>query len=247
MYHPSQTPQIKDGAFFIADSHYKAGDDALPNLLAKLIASPPAQVFFMGDIFHLLIGHIPSSVKENAYLLSLINELSHKSEVFYFEGNHDFGIDGFLLPKVKIYPRTLQPALFEHKQKYFLLSHGDIFITKGYEAYIQTLSSPFCLSILKIIDRLSLGCIYAIISKKINQKPIKKLDMSDKDFERFQEKRVHRYGYFAQKHHLGQIDGIIEGHFHIGKNLEGYFSLPSFYCDKIGFVIQSKKEDGAKI
>lgn len=234
-----QTPQIKDGAFFISDSHHKPTDEALPHLLKELIASPPIQVFLMGDIFHLLIGHIPSSQKENALLLKLINELSNQTEVFYFEGNHDFGIDSFLLPKVRIYPRSLQPALFCYKEKHFLLAHGDIFLTMGYNAYIQTLSHPFCLSVLKIIDRVSLGLIYKIISKKINNNPIRKFNISTKDFEKFTQMRFDRYHNFAKKNHFEQIDGIIEGHFHIGKNFQNYFSLPSFYCDKIGFVIQS--------
>lgn len=239
--------QIKDGAFFISDSHYKLGDEALPHLLKELITSPPIQVFLMGDIFHLLIGHIPSSQKENALLLKLINDLSNQTEVFYFEGNHDFGIDSFLLPKVKIYPRSLQPALFDYAGKHFLLAHGDIFLTKGYNAYIQTLSNPFCLSILKIIDRVSLGFIYKIISKKINKNPIKKFNLNNKDFEKFTQIRFDKYHNFAKKNHFKQIDGVIEGHFHIGKNFENYFSLPSFYCDKIGFVIQSEKENGTRI
>lgn len=247
MCNSSQTPQIKDGAFFISDSHYRPADDTLLHLLKKLIISPPIQVFLMGDIFHLLIGHIPSSQKENVLLLKLINELSDQTEVFYFEGNHDFGIDGFLLPKVKIYPRSLQPALFCYKERYFLLAHGDIFLTKGYNAYIQTLSNPFCLSILKIIDRVSLGLIYKIISKKINKNPINKFNLSNKDFEKFAQMRFDKYYHFAKKNHFKQIDGIIEGHFHIGKNFQNYFSLPSFYCDKIGFVIQSEKEDGTRI
>ncbi|PAF53945.1 hypothetical protein BKH42_02970 [Helicobacter sp. 13S00482-2] len=237
-------PEIKDGSFFIADSHYINGDEALLVLLEKLIISPPPQVFFMGDIFHLFIGHIPSSRKENIVLLELINKLAHKCEVFYFEGNHDFGIDGFLLPKVKIYPRSLQPAFFCYKQKHFLLAHGDIFLSNTYNGYIQILTSPFCLSILKILDQLSLGFIYRIISKKIYKKPIRKFILSDKDFEKFAKNRLEKYSKFVKKYHLEPIEGVIEGHFHIGKNFQNYFSLPSFYCEKSGFIIQSGKCSG---
>ncbi|MDO7253391.1 metallophosphoesterase [Helicobacter cappadocius] len=243
----STYPEIKDDAFFISDSHYIRGDNTLPQLLEKLIASPPVQVFFMGDIFHLLIGHIPSSRKENAFLLQLINELSEKCEVFYFEGNHDFGIDSFLLPKVKIYPRSLQPASFCYKQKHFLLAHGDIFLTTTYNAYIQALTNPFCLSILKILDGLSLGFIYKFISKKIYKKPILRFKLNDKDFEKFANNRIDKYLNFIKKHRFEPIEGIIEGHFHIGKNFQNYFSLPSFYCEKSGFVIQSSKYNGMDI
>ncbi|OBV28713.1 hypothetical protein BA723_08365 [Helicobacter sp. CLO-3] len=96
-----------------ADSSAKSfGKSDLLGLLAALIKNPPAQVFLMGDIAHLLIGHIPSSAKRNRALIAAINELATKCEVFYFEGNHDFGLDSALSPNVKIYPRCTQPALF---------------------------------------------------------------------------------------------------------------------------------------
>ncbi|PAF47706.1 hypothetical protein BKH41_07095 [Helicobacter sp. 12S02232-10] len=237
----SQVPIIKDGALFIADSHYMDSDYRFFNFVRKLILSPPKQVFLMGDIFHLLIGHLPSSQKQNFPLISLINELSDKTEIFYFEGNHDFGIDSFLLPKVKLYPRSLQPALFIWKEKRFLLAHGDIFLTRSYDFYIRTLNNPITLSFLKILDRLSFGIIYGAIAKKICQKSIKPLQINEKVFKKFSLERFQKYSKFAKKNNLGSIDGIIEGHFHIGKNLKHYISLPSFYCQKSAFIIQSNE------
>ncbi|PAF42067.1 metallophosphoesterase [Helicobacter sp. 11S03491-1] len=235
----SNIPIIKDGALFIADAHYINGDERLPQLLKNLIFSPPPQVFFMGDIFHLLVGHVPSSQKDNQPLLALICELSQKCETFYFEGNHDFGIDSYLLPNVKIYPRTLQPALFTQENKYFLLAHGDIFLSKKYEIYINTLTNPFFLSFLKIIDRLSFGGIYHIFAKKIHKKNISQLKFNHEQFDIFSKKRIQKYTEFAAKNHLHAPYGIIEGHFHIGQNTQRYFSLPSFYCQESSFVIQS--------
>ena len=46
---------LKDGAIFIADSHYSKKNEDLYYLLLKLNSSPPSQLFLVGDIFHLLL------------------------------------------------------------------------------------------------------------------------------------------------------------------------------------------------
>ncbi|PAF52233.1 metallophosphoesterase [Helicobacter sp. 13S00477-4] len=239
-----QIPTIKNGAFFIADAHHIPPDNKLKTMIKKLIAHPPPQVFFMGDIFHLFIGHIPTSIKNNADIISLINDLSLKTEVFYFEGNHDFGIDAHLLNKVKIYPRSLQPAFFQYQNKKILLAHGDIFLTKNYDIYIRTLGNPFVLSILKLLDLLSFGVIYKNIANKINKKTIKKFQINDEDFVIFLKQRQKKYSNFAKKYDIKHINGIIEGHFHIGKIEQNYICLPSFYCEQIGFIFDPQKDEG---
>lgn len=231
--------EIKSDAIFIADSHHIKGQNELLDLFASLLKSPRKQIFLMGDIFHLFLGHLHSSQKEYDLIIKLINELSCKSEIFYFEGNHDFGIDQNLMPKVKIYPRILQPVFFKFQNKIYALAHGDIFLDKFYEIYINTLNNSFSLSLFKIIDILSLGIIYKIISKKIYKKPIKNFSLSELDFEIFAKKRYELYSNFAKKRYGIEINGVIEGHFHIGKNNSKYFSLPSFYCEKRFFIIQS--------
>ncbi|PAF46175.1 hypothetical protein BKH46_08690 [Helicobacter sp. 12S02634-8] len=227
-------PHIRDDAVFIADAHYTQERNQLIGYLNTLIANPVSQVFLMGDIFHLLIGHIPSSQAQNQPLIDTINILSQKTEVFYFEGNHDFGINTALFPSIKLYPRALQPALFSYQERYFLLAHGDIFLTRTYEAYICTLSNPLVLSLLKCIDRLSFGRIYQAIAKKINQKPIKSLKLNAAQLQDFSTQRLQKYAAFMQKNHLpapfGVVVGVIEGHFHIGEKTQEYIALPSFAC-----------------
>lgn len=245
-----QTLVLKDGAIFIADSHHKKGAESLPNFLNKLILTPPSQVFLMGDIFHLFVGHLISSRQENQSIINQINELSEVCEVYYFEGNHDFGIDTYLFPKVKIYPRILQPASFYREGKHYLLAHGDIFITKSYEFYIRLLTNSLTLSLLKLLDFLSLGLIYKITLQKVYLRPIKSLQMDEKHFKSFAIKRLKEYLTFIQKNRLNPIEGIIEGHFHIGQEIKitknelrdwdnqelniqktiHYISLPSYFC-----------------
>lgn len=204
--------------------------------LDSLIISPPPQVFFMGDIADLFIGHIPSSARQNRHLIQKINALSQQCEVFYFEGNHDFGIDSRLLPNVKIYPRIAQPALFDFGGKIYALAHGDIFIDKGYEIYIRAMNVAMILSGFRILDILSLGKIYDFIRHKVHKKRIKRLDFSQNGFYDFAKKRTQKYINNASKSSqnlnankisetsgisgISRISGIIEGHFHIGQRAQ---------------------------
>ena len=234
-------------------------DSLFLKTLDSLIISPPPQVFFMGDIADLLIGHIPSSARQNHSLLSKLNALSQQCEVFYFEGNHDFGIDSSLLPNVKIYPRIAQPALFDFGGKIYALAHGDIFIDKGYEIYIRAMNLAIILSGFKILDILSFGKIYDFISHKVHKKRIKRLDFSQNGFYDFAKKRTQKYindfAKSSQNIHTKQISGIIEGHFHIGQRAQitdfsqdlqntkntttsiEYISLPSSFCNQVFFTL----------
>ena len=246
-----------------ADSSSKSfGKSDLLGLLAALIENPPAQVFLMGDIAHLLIGHIPSSAKRNRALIATINELATKCEVFYFEGNHDFGLDSAIFPNVKIYPRCAQPALFALQnaapsqnatsrqnatprahasqnpnlpkidsapdptgQNLFLLSHGDVFVGRGYECYIRAMNTPLMLSALKLIDTLSFGFIYKLAESRVNANHIRLPRMGARAFGAFVKRRFARYlkclpapknARATQPTEPINTINIIEGHFHIG-------------------------------
>lgn len=81
---------IKKGAIFVADAHFRRGDSSLLEFLKKIPKG--VQIFLMGDIFHLLVGSVKSSVNENFELLDLLYKMSFTNEIIYVEGNHDFGL-----------------------------------------------------------------------------------------------------------------------------------------------------------
>ncbi len=207
----------------IADAHFLPHERQAHDYLDSLLESPPVQVFFMGDIFHLLIGHIPSSLKIHRRLLDKIHQLSQKTEVFYFEGNHDFALPQRLLPKVKIYPRALQPALFEYNGLKILLAHGDLFLSPLYEFYIRSMNCAPILSLMKMIDYLSFGLIYSIIFKKIAKKPIRPLSNAPG----FAYDRLRSYTCCHQ-----DFDVIIEGHFHASAQDPFYIAIAPYYFKK---------------
>lgn len=244
------------------DTKASSTDSHLLEVLDSFISLPPhdlpPQVFLMGDIADLFIGHIPSSLRFNRNLVEKINALSKKCEVFYFEGNHDFGIDSSILPNVKIYPRFLQPALFDFDGQIYALAHGDIFIGNGYEIYIKAMNSALTLSTLKLLDICSFGKIYDFANAKVNAKKIHHLEFAKDSFCSFAKRRVECYvnaiaksskicvGNSEGTSQKIQIRGIIEGHFHIGQKISQsfgkfgdieYVSLPSFYCQREIFTL----------
>lgn len=246
---------LDSDAIFIADSHFIAKrycDDESKWLQSKtlleglenLYKNPPKQVFLMGDIANVLIGSIASSIDENLDLLNAILKLSLKSQVWWFEGNHDFNLAhknlAYYLHSVKIIPRSKQPMLFLHNNKNIFLAHGDIFVDKKYTIYITCLNNVPVLKMLNLLNRLSGGKIYLNLAKKIHSKRIKQGNM---DFETFAKNRIDSYMKHCKKYNLCDVDVIIEGHFHIGKqqNYKNkiYIALPSFYCKKMTFKLES--------
>lgn len=231
--------KLNSDAIFIADSHFCAKSRELLDYLHSLLSSPPSQLFLMGDIAQVLLGNLKSSIKSNIELLSLLNSLEGMGvQIIWLEGNHDFFLQDIkqtnLLKKTLFIPRKQQPLKAQYKDKFYLLAHGDLFVGKKYEFYICLLTSiP---KFLHLIDYLSDGEIYHEVEKKLENKPIKQHPFH---FFEFASKRVEEYKSRIQ----APFDGIIEGHFHIGKKVNlyniTYISLPSFYFTHKGIEIST--------
>lgn len=252
----AQIPLIKDDAIFIADAHFmplhtdlthqsKVSSQALLEYFEHLlnnIQTIPSQIFLMGDIAHLLLGKIPSSIQSNKGLLNAIQSLSQYTQIWWFEGNHDFKLTGLTsLSSVRIIPRSQQPKLFytmhQAQKKHLLLAHGDIFLNTKYELYIRLMNTQILNAIMYALDTLSRGRVYRSIIAKVNANTIKQ-GRSD-DIHTFAQSRIQAYNAYMQKVLKNAqnitLDAIIEGHFHIGKTCKGetlYVSLPSFYISR---------------
>ena len=126
-------PQIHKDAIFIADSHFmplhlqplpeqgEVASKALLDYFKRLLENPaqiPSQIFLMGDIAHLLLGGVKSSVDTHKELLDSICTLSQVSQVWWFEGNHDFGLNALQkrveFSKIHFIPRSKQPLAFSY-------------------------------------------------------------------------------------------------------------------------------------
>ncbi|WP_051420489.1 metallophosphoesterase [Helicobacter pametensis] len=230
---------LNPDAILIADSHFSAKARGILDYLDLLLDSPPSQLILMGDIAQVLLGNLKSSIKSNLSLLTALNRLETKGvQIIWFEGNHDFFLHHIkqtkLLKQTIFIPRTKQPTLCAYQNKSYLLAHGDLFLSSKYELYIKTLTNiP---KLLQVIDYLSAGEIYLEIESKLTNKPIKQHPFH---FFEFASSRIEAYKEYSPT----PFDGIIEGHFHIGKKLElygiQYISLPSFYFEPKGIEIQT--------
>jgi len=225
---------IKDGALFVADAHANENRKEFLKLL-KLIKNQKIktpQLFLMGDIFDLLVGEIEHTILKNAEFIDLINKISQKIEVYYFEGNHDFNLKK-LFPKALVFPLDSQPAIFKHKKTKLLLSHGDLNSGIVNTIYTIIIRNRTVLSLLNLIN----GAGGYFISKKILSNLAKKrICAKIKDFKTIVKQRLKYYD-------TDEIDMVLEGHFHQGAQYKFdkllYKNFSSFACNGSFFIVQS--------
>ena len=209
---------IKNGAILIADVHYKKGDKEFLNLLQKWINNPPSQLFLLGDIFHLLLP-FDYLIEYNKEAISLINELSTKTQIFYTYGNHDFGID-------YIFTNIVFSDAFVDKKKSIFLTHGDLTGNDFfYKLYAKIIRNKF---ILKAVHFFSFNFVNNWLFNKILQKKV-----CCKEILNFNKIIKNKKFFF---------DTIIEGHYHQNKAFriddKIYINLGAFSCTKSYFLLQ---------
>ncbi len=218
---------IQENALFIADSHYPHHGDSFLTLLKKLdnaeIKTP--QLFLMGDNFDLLFGYNDYIKTFSSEAIELLQKLSQKLEIHYFEGNHDFCLKE-LFPNIKVYSRKEQPLVLTLGEKKVAISHGDRYETGfGYDLYCKVLRNKTTLTLLKPFEK----SIIDDRMKKLSQKDI-----------------CHTFHHFENRvekilEHYKNVDLVIEGHFHQSKTLGKYISLPSQACqNKVGVIEEGK-------
>ena len=217
--------QIKEGALFVADAHYPHHGDEFLRLLRALdsgVLSAP-QLFLMGDIFDLLFSCGEYIVSFSREAVEILQRLSRRMEIHYFEGNHDFCL-GRLFPQMAVYPRGKQPVAMCLGESKVMLSHGDRYdVGFGYELYSFLLRQ--CRAM----------CLLLPWEKQLIDPQIRALRKKSicRDFKGF-EGKVDR----ILSHYPSDTEWVIEGHFHQGKILGRYVSLPSLACQKELGVVQ---------
>ena len=219
--------EIREGALFVADSHYPHHGDEFLVLLKKLesgeIVTP--QLFLMGDNFDLLFGSNAYIQNFSSEAIAILRHLSKKIEIYYFEGNHDFLLKD-IFTNIKIYPRESQPVIFQLNGQRVGLSHGDRYaLGWKYELYCQIQRSRWFFKLLNPFG------------KRLIDKQIAKLKEKEicHDMEHFEV----RAGEIADAYK--DVDLVIEGHYHQAKVIGKYISLPSLACQgQIGVVRDGK-------
>lgn len=228
---------LQEGAILIADAHYSEEYPQFQTFLHALdsgeIKTP--QLVLMGDMFELLFGVIKQTIEDNSPEIKLLNRLSKKIKIIYFEGNHDFGLKN-IFPDILIFPLEQQPQEFSFKKEKILLSHGDTNTPLGYQIYTKLIRNLSILSVIGFFDILCGHCIIQWLkSRGIKKDPCYKIDQ-------FREIIMRRLSALENE----APDIVIEGHFHQNSKFDlygfEYINLSSFACNSKYFIVQSNKE-----
>ncbi len=124
------------------------------------------------------------------------------------------------------YPRELQPVVFSLGEQKVGISHGDRYATGfGYDLYCSILRSRITLTFLKPWE-------HAIIDHQMQTLAEKKICRTFTDFEKRVEKIMTSYH---------DVDLVIEGHYHQGRVVGNYISLPSLACQKKVAVVRNSE------
>lgn len=120
----------------ISDIHIKSEQDDRYLLLMKFMESQEVknskQIFFLGDIFDLVIGGHPEYYMEFQSFFDLMIQYSKEGkEIRFFEGNHDFHLEGFF---TYLQEKQGLKNFYYHKDyfikkydgKLYAFSHGDL-------------------------------------------------------------------------------------------------------------------------
>ena len=213
---------IKQGAIFVADSHYNQKNKELLIFLEKVESKEivTTQLFLMGDMIDFISGESRYFIKQNSDVINLLNKLSNEIEIIYLEGNHDYNLTT-IFPNIKVIKRENQPLLAKFEDKTVALSHGDNFINWKYDLYCKFIRNTIFLRFMNFID------VNFFISKKIENALVKKnICHKMRNFEEIVSKRVKNY----------DSNIIIEGHYHQGNRYlideKLYINIPSLCCQK---------------
>ncbi len=217
---------INNGAIFIADSHYPHHGNEFLALLQKLDNGTvkASQLFLMGDNFDLLFGYNNYIKTFTIEVIELLQDLSLKMEIYYFEGNHDFCLKE-LFPNINVYSRDEQPISFKLGNKNIAISHGDKYATGFfYGLYCKILRNKITLTLLKPLEK----SIINYTMRKLSRKKI------CNDFTGF-EKRVEQI-----LKNYKDVDLVIEAHYHQSTVVGKYISLPSLACQSEVAIVEEE-------
>jgi UDP-2,3-diacylglucosamine hydrolase len=228
---------LQEGAILIADAHYSKAYPQFHSFLQAVDSGTieTKQLILMGDMFELLFGVIRQTHQDNEEEIALLNRLSKRIEIIYFEGNHDFGLQK-LFPDVVVFPLQEQPQILEFKEQSVQLSHGDTNTPLGYQVYTKLIRNPAILFVIGLVDKVCAHCIISWLKSRGEKKdPCYKI----REFKEIIHKRLKPLAKES-------VDVVIEGHFHQDSSFTlygfDYINLASFACNQKYFTVQSNEE-----
>jgi UDP-2,3-diacylglucosamine hydrolase len=216
---------LQDKAIFIADAHENGENrkdfmSFLKEIEIGKINAP--QLFLMGDMFDFLSGCVKYTLSLYEQELKLLDKIAQNIEVYYFEGNHDFNLDG-IFKYVNVIPLDKQPFRAMAANLTFAFAHGDLHVGFFYKFYTKIVRNRRVIVALNKLD--FNGWITKLVLKSQKNKQI------CRKIENFEEKITQKLVKY------GDCDMVLEGHYHQNKTFMSngvkYTNFASFACDKL--------------
>lgn len=232
----------------ISDIHVRSREDErytlLLNFLNHDLTKSAEEIFFLGDIFDLMIGpHLQYTEIYHEFFLKILDYIKLGKNIYYFQGNHDLHVE-------KLFNRFFKkhgvkadnfhlcngPKILKINGKNYYFSHGDE-IEPGNYSYkiykILLISRPLNWFInniapFQLVEKI--GKNASKTSKKINRRNYN----SEKTKVKF------RTGAKKTKQGL-DFDFLFCGHSHIEESIELPSEMTPFFYFNNGFIPQSKK------
>jgi len=120
---------------FIADAHLRKPSDQNYQLLLRFFSElrgTTSTLFILGDLFEFWVGYGAKEFPHYRPVLDALYELVNSgTEIVYFEGNHDFHLNGFFSHTLgaTIYPN---PTIVTLDGKRVFMCHGDLINSRDY-------------------------------------------------------------------------------------------------------------------
>lgn len=217
----TKTSSIEGTSVFFSDLHVKnIHDDRWP-LLQKFLESSLTQnahnIFFLGDIFDLMIGpHEYYFEHYKQFFDKLAEFINEGKKIYYFQGNHDFHMEKLIFKFFQKYKIEKKSSLILLNKEHIFyknnlkvyLSHGDELDVdnKPYLRYKSIIRSKFSWILANYIVNIKmLNHIASYLAKKSKD--------NQKDFN--WDKSFEKYRTYVQKLWDIGIHGVIVGHSHV--------------------------------
>lgn len=231
-------------AFIVSDIHVKNPKDKGASFLEKFLhlceEHDVERIYFLGDIFDHMVGdHFQYIKKYYFFFESLKKLIKQGKEIYFFEGNHDFHLDGVF--KYFFKTNELDDSLFTYSKGFVIhefqdlkvwLGHGDDldYLNNAYKRWksIYT-SNQFKFFISKILSFEILQKFGAWASRDSKRR-------GKKTFNFTAARNKYREG--ARVISQTGVDYIVAGHTHILENFSEEYKGNKFIYLNNGFPIK---------
>lgn len=206
---------------FVSDVHYPISGDIFLEFLWDNYTYFD-RIYLLGDIFEFYFGYKNFIYKHHVKLLALLKAVSKKTELYIFEGNHEYKLEGLRqFADIHIVKDSLEEK-FDGLRVY--MEHGDMIDREdiSYRVFRNTLKNRF---MCRIIEHIKPSFLF-LLSKKASH--FSKIDIKSKK-DRHTDDALEK---FANSKIKGGVDAVILAHTHnptlIKKNSGIYINTGDF-------------------